>query len=156
MRRFVALLALSFAVGGCYTGSTLSPYRTDVSEADGIDRVAANACAARRGYQNVPPQRFTTDGCSMWPDDGWTGCCLAHDMAYWCGGTDAEREEADAALAACVSKTGSAGMGDTVAFGSRVGGAYWLPTPWRWGYGWNWPWQLERVKADPRPETASR
>lgn len=156
MGRIPFALALVLVAGGCYTGSTLSPYRTDVSEADGIARRAANACAARRGYANVPPQRFTTDGCSMWPDDGWTACCLAHDMAYWCGGTDAERDAADAELAACVARTGSAGMGDTMAAGARVGGVSELPTPWRWGYGWNWPWQLDRVKQEPRPETAAR
>lgn len=155
MRHVLGFLALPLLAAACYTGSTLSPYRTDVSEADAIDRRAANACAARRGYQNVPPQRFTTDGCSVWPDDGYADCCLAHDMAYWCGGTDEERAQADAALAACVADRGAAGMGDVMAAGSRIGGASALPTPWRWGYGWNWPWQLGRVDVPPQPEIAA-
>lgn len=156
MRGMFALFATAVVASSCYTGSSVSPYRTDVSEADAIARVAANACAARRGYQNVPPQRFTTDGCSLWPDDGWVACCLEHDMAYWCGGTERERDEADAALASCVEKQGSKEMGAVMGVGVGVGGAYWLPTPWRWGYGWNWPWQLERVKHAPQPEAAVR
>jgi hypothetical protein len=82
----------------------------------------------------------------MWPDDGWVACCLEHDMAYWCGGTERERDEADAALGSCLEKQDSKEMGAVMGVGLGVGGAYWLPTPWRWGYGWNWPWQLGRVK----------
>ncbi len=46
---------------------------------------------------------FTTDGCSLYPDRSastgkdWCACCVAHDRAYWRGGTEAERLKADEA-----------------------------------------------------------
>jgi len=40
---------------------------------------------------------FTTDGCSAFPDgtfkqnELWLSCCVAHDYAYWQGGTYSQR-----------------------------------------------------------------
>ena len=53
---------------------------------------------------------FTSDGCSLFIDgtfekpDLWKECCLTHDIAYWQGGTQEERLEADLAFKACVEK----------------------------------------------------
>jgi hypothetical protein len=34
--------------------------------------------------------------------------------------------------------------------GVRLGGAPWLPTPWRWGYGWeDWPHDYESLEHSP-------
>jgi len=47
---------------------------------------------------------FTTDGCSLFPDrsitgaSDWCDCCLAHDLAYWRGGTEEDRLKADRGL----------------------------------------------------------
>ena len=47
------------------------------------------------------PARFATDGCSLFPDRAlvgsadWCDCCLAHDLAYWRGGTESQRLDAD-------------------------------------------------------------
>lgn len=87
---------------------------------------------------------FTTDGCSMFPDgdtDGpscWVGCCVAHDRAYWRGGTASEREAADLALRECVTRTGRPVMASLMYRGARLGGVPWLPTGFRWGYGWSY------------------
>ena len=48
-----------------------------------MERRAREYCAQFEGEK--PPHPFTTDGCSMWPDDGWAQCCVEHDFAYWCG-----------------------------------------------------------------------
>lgn len=86
-------------------------------------------------HEVVPPKAFTTDRCSMWPDGDWWSCCVTHDAAYWCGGSYADRKRADAELARCVGGR----LGSLMYAGVRVGGASWLPTPFRWGYGWDWP-----------------
>lgn len=86
---------------------------------------------------------FTSDGCSLFPDGSrkernlWCDCCLTHDIAYWQGGTAAEREAADAALRDCVrEKTGDEQLAATMYLGVRAGGHPAFPVWYRWGYGW--------------------
>ena len=92
--------------------------------------------------KEAKPQAFTTDGCSMFPDGDfddparWQACCVAHDKAYWRGGTYSEREAADAELEACVAELGLDTLGTTMYLGVRVGGSPWFPTSYRWGYAW--------------------
>ncbi len=87
----------------------------------------------------LPPNEFKSDGCSCWPDYDYTDCCVEHDAIYWMGGTSEERNQADIALQRCVSQKGHPYIGKFMYFGVRVGGAYWLPTPFRWGFGWTYP-----------------
>jgi hypothetical protein len=88
---------------------------------------------------------FSTDGCSLFPDgtpgrsELWRKCCVAHDKAYWRGGTDEERKAADLALKKCVADLGEPQVGELMFNGVRVGGAPYLPTAFRWGYGWPYP-----------------
>jgi hypothetical protein len=102
--------------------------------------VAANGNAAEG-----PLRPFTTDGCSDFPDGTardkalWLGCCTAHDMAYWQGGTYAERGAADKALQHCVAAAGEPEIAALMLAGVRVGGSPFWPTRFRWGYGWPWP-----------------
>ncbi len=96
---------------------------------------AGEYCAEFHG--RTPPYPFTTDGCSMWPNDGWVDCCVEHDIAYWCGGTSDDRQRADAALRDCVAKDHSATLAWMMYWGVRVGGVPWQPFPWRWAYGWD-------------------
>lgn len=88
-------------------------------------------------------QPFTTDGCSMFPDRSrtqgkdWSCCCVAHDLAYWRGGSWAERVLADEALRQCViERTGDRPLADLMHAGVRAGGTPHLPTSFRWAYGW--------------------
>jgi hypothetical protein len=94
-------------------------------------------CLERTGQ--VPLFAFTTDGCTLWPDATWQSCCVQHDLLYWCGGSDAERRTADAALRRCVAAHGGGALATLVYWGVRLGGHPWLPTFWRWGYSWPWP-----------------
>ncbi|HKB59106.1 MAG TPA: hypothetical protein VKC56_03585 [Gallionellaceae bacterium] len=85
---------------------------------------------------------FSTDGCSDFPDGTvgqrylWLHCCIAHDKAYWAGGTYEERLAADHALETCVGKVGQPAIARLMLAGVRAGGAPWWPTRFRWGYGW--------------------
>ena len=87
----------------------------------------------------LPPKAFVSDGCSCWPDSDWVECCVQHDLIYWKGGTRLERKEADLKLKECVSKKNNRIIGALMYYGVRMGGVWWLPTPFRWGFGWKYP-----------------
>jgi len=130
----VALLACVACVTP--TRSELAPWPAESAES--MRSRALLACRDRRGQEETPPHPFTTDGCSLCPDDGWVDCCVEHDIAYWCGGSADDRAQADRVLESCVAK-GSPAMAPLMWLGARVGGAPWIPVPWRWGYGWDFP-----------------
>ena len=85
---------------------------------------------------------FTTDGCSSFPDGTlsqqslWVNCCIRHDLAYWKGGTETERYNADKELESCVANVGKPEIAKIMLAGVRVGGSPIFNTPFRWGYGW--------------------
>jgi protein tyrosine phosphatase (PTP) superfamily phosphohydrolase (DUF442 family) len=87
---------------------------------------------------------FSSDGCSRFPDGTlsasqlWLSCCVDHDLAYWRGGTQAERQAADQKLKRCVAATGQEDIAELMLIGVRVGGSPYWPTSYRWGYGWPW------------------
>ena len=97
------------------------------------------------GVQARELKPFTSDGCSAFPDgtfhqnELWLNCCVAHDYAYWKGGTYDERKEADEALNKCVSDVGEPEIATIMLAGVRVGGSPIWPTKFRWGYGWPYP-----------------
>jgi hypothetical protein len=88
---------------------------------------------------------FSSDGCSLFPDSSlisesdWCSCCFEHDLAYWRGGTEAEREQADSVLRDCVTgKTGNETLGSMMYEGVRLGGSPYFYSWYRWGYGWGY------------------
>jgi hypothetical protein len=116
---------------------SIAPYDTDSVAAQALESRASEICAAVRGREALPPYRFTTDGCSLFPDNGWQQCCIEHDIDYWCGGSAVDRCAADRRLRAC------ARAGSLMYLGVRVGGHPWWPFAWRWGYGWPWPYSYD-------------
>lgn len=88
-------------------------------------------------------QPFSTDGCSLFPDRSptgeadWCECCVQHDLAYWRGGTEAERLQADRELYTCVKKkTANEQLAQWMFSGVRSAGGPHHYTSYRWGYGW--------------------
>ena len=86
---------------------------------------------------------FTSDGCSLFLNgtfedpELWKECSYKHDLAYWRGGTEEERNQADLTFKACVlKKTGNAELAEIMYQAVRVGGSPHFPTWYRWGYGW--------------------
>jgi hypothetical protein len=106
---------------------------------EAVDRLATELYRERTPPPPLPPGRFVSDGCSCWPDGEWLPCCVAHDLAYWRGGTRRERLAADQAMKACVARQGRAVLSHIMYVGVRLGGVWWLPTPFRWGFGWPYP-----------------
>jgi hypothetical protein len=155
-RRSAALLtaALAAALAACAPKRhTIEPYRSDAAAAAALEARANAICAAGpHGPRTLPEQRFVTDGCSLWFDDGWAEpCCVEHDIRYWCGGEAEERSAADAALAACVDTLEPSWFAESMRLGVRAGGHPIFPTWYRWGYGRDyWPW-YDDYSAAPEP-----
>lgn len=109
------------------------------------------------GFQVGPSQRevmslkerilkpFASDGCSWSPDKlpGWKvitpimECCVEHDLAYWIGGTELQKDLADKRLEMCIDRKGFPFIGKVYRtfvdlFGSPKGNHI-----FRWGFGWN-------------------
>ncbi len=105
--------------------------------------ITLSACVPDPDTAN-PLKPFTTDGCSMWIDGTpeqpnlWRHCCVAHDLAYWQGGSKTQRQQADADLLTCVEQAHSSGMANYIYANVRWGGSpYWI-TSYRWAYGWDY------------------
>ena len=88
---------------------------------------------------------FATDGCSVWIDGPpkhpnlWRHCCVAHDLAYWIGGTKAQRRKADDELKRCIFEAQRPMLASqTTFYGVRMGGGPYWPMSYRWGFGWNY------------------
>lgn len=106
---------------------------------------------------NLKP--FATDGCSMWIDGTieqpnlWRHCCVAHDLDYWQGGSEAQRKKSDENIQACVQAALWPGMATYMYTNVRWGGSpYWMST-YRWGYGWDyldglWPRGYKTLTTD--------
>lgn len=105
-------------------------------EANGQESEKANQ------EQAIALTPFYTDGCSSFPDGTlqqrqlWRQCCVAHDRAYWLGGSYQQRMQADFELEQCVKKQAEPTLATVMLAGVRAGGSpFWL-TSYRWGYGW--------------------
>ncbi len=64
---------------------------------------------------------------------------MAHDLAYWQGGSYEQRLAADIELKLCVTRLGEPVLGKLMLAGVRLGGSPYLPSTFRWGYGWSFP-----------------
>lgn len=110
---------------------------------------------------------FTTDGCSLWIDGTpeqphlWRHCCVAHDLAYWQGGSKADRQQADADILTCVKQAQGPGMAQYMYANVRWGGSpYWMSS-YRWGYGWDyldgiWPRGYKVPTAEEQAQIAAQ
>jgi hypothetical protein len=106
---------------------------------------------------------FSSDGCTLAPDGNlgdrrlWCGCCFAHDMAYWSGGTEAERQRADQGLRACVlEKTHDPRIAAAMYEAVRLGGSPAFPSWYRWGYGWPFGHGYQPLSGGERAQVAAR
>ncbi len=93
---------------------------------------------------------FVTDKCTLSPqsylpftsNEGWTHCCIEHDIAHWAGGNEDARMQADKRLKQCMKNVkGPAELFYRVVrvFGhptQLMGNPKGRTSPW--GYGWNY------------------
>ena len=70
---------------------------------------------------------FVSDYCTMYPEgtfgkpDQWKHCCLEHDLYFWAGGSQADRDQSDLGLKECVMKTGNVVQARLIYWGVRAG-----------------------------------
>jgi hypothetical protein len=121
------MMSISLSSAGCGKQATI------------VDKTAEQIYKQSSLRSPLPPHPFESDGCSCWPDGDWLECCVKHDLLYWQGGTREERKAADLALRTCVTEKGHPLVGQAMFLGVRIGGVWWLPTPFRWGFGWKYP-----------------
>jgi len=114
---------------------------------DRINGIVGEICTPDSMKGAITPHAFKSDGCSCFPDGDWVECCVRHDLVYWMGGAREERKTADAALRKCVSDKGHPIIAGLMYYSVRMGGVWWLPTPFRWGFGWDYPWSGPPGKA---------
>lgn len=157
-RFFLVSACLLSAIGCTPMHSRIDPpypYRGEDHSEVQIREVAAERCGFSQGQQ-TPPQihAFTTDGCTGWRDSRWLECCIEHDIHYWCASTGSSRKQADRALRECIREHSDAANAFLMYWGTRLGGAPWLPFSWRWGYGYEWRDRpSRRGAAAPEPDT---
>ena len=106
---------------------------------------------------------FTTDGCSLFPNgtiedtDRWLDCCVEHDIAYWKGGTEQERLEADIRLRECIlQKTGDGNLAKFIYDSVRTWGGPVFPNWYRWAYGWPYGREYEPLTDDDLKQVRDR
>ena len=117
--------------------------------------VALSAVVSLGCTEDASLQPFTSDGCSLFPDsslisgDDWCSCCFEHDLQYWRGGTEIEREAADRKLQQCVlEKTGDAMLANAMYQGVNLGGSPYFYNWYRWGYGWGFERKYQALTPD--------
>ncbi|MGH8475967.1 MAG: hypothetical protein ACRER2_09385 [Methylococcales bacterium] len=150
------LLSSAWLIGCTSLESHLSiePYTQIKPMRDALEHLAESYCRKKRAALPVDSTRmpdyiFTTDGCTRSPDGSWSTCCIAHDIAYWCGGGEQDRKAADQELSHCMNEK-LPPLGTLYYAVVRIGGVPWLPSPWRWGYGWaRWPANYEENTSSP-------
>lgn len=135
-----AMLLLSAAIGCTPTRHRIPPpypYLGETYTAEEIVAIATQNCHTETAAA-LPPNAFTTDGCSLWPDGAYRECCVAHDMLYWCAGPSSLRKSADRSLRECVAGHSTEFNAFLMYWGVRAGGGRLVPFSWRWGYGYPW------------------
>jgi len=102
---------------------------------------------------------FASDGCSLFPDTSlinnkdWCSCCVEHDIAYWQGGTEQQREKVDTALMSCVyKKTNDHVLANVMFEGVRFGGSPYFYNWYRWGYGWPYDRKYQALTEDEKKQ----
>ncbi len=151
-RRLAAGLPALMSLLACASLThTVEPYRSDPSQGAALQRRAAARCVpSSQARRETPEKPFVTDGCSAGFDREWVGCCVEHDIDYWCGGDAKARHWADRKLRRCVAQTAPDWRARHVYWGVRVGGHPIFPTHFRWGFGRSryWPWYNDDVCDD--------
>ncbi len=95
--------------------------------------------------KETPPRQFYFDGCTLFPDQigstSFLSACLNHDIAYWYGGTVAERKAADQTFRQEVANSGQFGTWlQWPMYGAvRLFGDTFVLRPFNanWGFGYN-------------------
>ena len=87
-------------------------------------------------------QKFETDYCTMFVDgtkdkpEAFKQCCFDHDLRFWFGGSEVQRDLADSKLKECVEKTGHTLIAKMMYYAVRAGKHSPIKNQYQWGWGW--------------------
>lgn len=140
VRVVICVIALAGVSACTPLRSTLAPpypLNDRKLSASEMNKYAEDWCMEAQGKIQLPPNAFTTDGCSASPDSSWQSCCLQHDVEYWCGAGD--RRAVDQSFRSCMLRRTNKLYANVAWLGVRLGGGRFMPFPWRFGYGSPWP-----------------
>ncbi len=85
---------------------------------------------------------FFTDGCTLFLDGTnkhpnlWVHCCKEHDMRYWFGGSEADRDKTDLRLKACVQDVAGETWAALIYAGVKTGHLSPIKNKTHWSWGW--------------------
>lgn len=85
---------------------------------------------------------FFTDGCTLFIDGPkdqpalWRHCCVEHDLRYWFGGSQDDRNATDLRLKACVEKVAGANWANLIYYGVKTGQISPIKNKTHWNWGW--------------------
>lgn len=160
---FAALLLAAMGAGCTPVRTTIPPpYYMDGKKFETLGELEAEAywyCAVNADGPR-PSGKFTTDGCSAYPENAAVrACCIKHDVAYWCGAR--HRIEADREFRSCLREASSRFNAALMFAAVRLGGGRFSPFPWRFGYGFPWPHRkplspasvISAAPSEPSPQT---
>jgi len=96
MRSMGARAPIAFVLAAALTGMSITGCASLRSSHPntGPDQVAA--------HDHSTPEPFYSNGCSGFREARFFSCCFVHDMAFWAGGTFADRRKADVTLRQCL------------------------------------------------------
>lgn len=66
----------------------------------------------------------------------WRQCCVDHDLRFWFGGNEVQRDLADLRLKSCVEKTGHNFIAKAMYYAVRAGKYSPVKNKFKWGWGW--------------------
>lgn len=97
----------------------------------------------QRSEANSTLKPFYTDGCTLFLDGTnknnklWLHCCEEHDMRYWVGGSEADRDKTDLRLKTCVQEVAGETWAKLIYAGVRTGHFSPIKNKTHWSWGWN-------------------
>lgn len=68
--------------------------------------------------------------------NAWKHCCFDHDLRFWFGGSEAQRDLADKRLRSCVVKSGHSFIARGMYYAVRAGRYSPIKNKFKWGWGW--------------------
>lgn len=135
--KYFYIITIILLIGVIFERNTLPPTTNEMIQEAQAFGVANN--------KTIPPKTFKQDGCTLFPDSilgsDFKEACLKHDIVYWYGGTETEKDLADQTLKKEAAETGIIGYLLQVPFylGVHYFGNTWLTKFFdaNWGFGWN-------------------
>ena len=90
-------------------------------------------------------------------EEDWCDCCFEHDIAYWQGGSESQRLQADVSLRDCMlEKTKNNELAEMISTGVRFGDSPYFYNWYRWSYGWDYERKYRELTVDVKQKVTKK